>query len=222
MTILGIDTTGTISSIALRRNGETIAESSRHSTDGLAHVIFPQLEDLLYSAECSLAEIDCFAAANGPGSFTGVRVGLTAVKGLAEALGKPVAAISNLRALATFGGGDRRVVLLDARRNEVYAAVYDGTLHAILPETVTNFLVWIQRLENVIYEFIAPSGTSFRDEIAGSKFSKMRWIESPPSIAAAIALTAEIDSMNGALTSPLEADANYVRSSDAELAWRDR
>ena len=70
-----------------------------------------------------LEEIDCFAAASGPGSFTGVRVGLAAVKGLAEALGKPAVGISNLRALSLFGKAALRAVVLDARRGEVYGAV---------------------------------------------------------------------------------------------------
>ncbi len=70
--------------------------------------------------------VDCFAAASGPGSFTGVRVGLACVKGLAEALGKPAVAVSNLRAIASFGTAPWRAVVLDARRGEIYGAVYDA------------------------------------------------------------------------------------------------
>ena len=72
--------------------------------------------------------MDCFAAASGPGSFTGVRVGLAAVKGLAEAAGKRVVAVSNLRALAFFGSAPLRATVIDARRGEVYAALYNSRL----------------------------------------------------------------------------------------------
>jgi tRNA threonylcarbamoyladenosine biosynthesis protein TsaB len=80
-----------------------------------------------------LVEIDCFAAASGPGSFTGVRVGLSAVKGMAAALGKPAAGISNLRALASFGNLEPAI---EARRGEVYTAVYDAELRLVSPEVI--------------------------------------------------------------------------------------
>ena len=133
MTILALDTTSEFGSLALRKNGVTIAEIALDSKDGFAHLIFQALDDLLAEARISLEEIDCFAAASGPGSFTGVRVGLAAVKGLAAATGKPAVGISNLRALASLGNLNP---VIDARRGEVYTAVYDRDLRLISPETV--------------------------------------------------------------------------------------
>ena len=72
-----------------------------------------------------------------PGSFTGVRIGLACVKGLAEAYGKPVVAVSNLEVLAAFGEAPLRAVVLDARRGEVYGAVYNDRGEVILPEAVS-------------------------------------------------------------------------------------
>jgi tRNA threonylcarbamoyladenosine biosynthesis protein TsaB len=136
VTILALDTTSPYGSLALRRDGATLSELALHSSHGYAHLIFQGITDLLRDAGVELPEIDCFAAASGPGSFTGVRVGLAAVKGLAAALGKPAAAISNLRALAALGN---LTPVIDARRGEVYTAVYDTELRLVSPETVQPF-----------------------------------------------------------------------------------
>ena len=136
MTILALDTTSQHGSLALRRDGAILSELELHSSDGYDHLIFQAITDLLRNAGVQLSEIDCFAAASGPGSFTGVRVGLAAVKGLAAALGKPVAGISNLRALAALGD---LTPAIDARRGEVYTAVYDAELRLLSPETIEPF-----------------------------------------------------------------------------------
>ena len=186
--------------MAVRRAGETVAEIHLHSPEGFGHVIFNAIEDALAVANTRLEEIDCFAAASGPGSFTGVRVGLSAVKGLAEALGKPAAAISNLRALSLFGHASLRAVVLDARRGEVYGAVYDAQTHMVVPETVSTRAVWLATL--------APGSevVSFED--------------GPCHLASAVARCAEIDGP-ASWHDPAELDANYVRRSDAELFWKD-
>jgi tRNA threonylcarbamoyladenosine biosynthesis protein TsaB len=133
VTILALDTTSERGSLALRRDGATVAELALHSADGYGHLIFQGIADLVLSAGVLLSEIDCFAAASGPGSFTGVRVGLAAVKGLAAALGKPAAGISNLRAMAALGN---LMPVIDARRGDVYTAVYDAELRLLSPETI--------------------------------------------------------------------------------------
>ena len=101
--------------------------------------VFQRIQQLLARHGVNVDQMDCFAAASGPGSFTGVRVGLTAVKGLAEATGKRVVAVSNLRALAFFGTAQLRAALLDARRGEVYGAVFNDRLEIVAPEVVTKF-----------------------------------------------------------------------------------
>ena len=221
MTILALDTTTEFGSMALRVDGKTMGESHLHSNDGFAHVVFQSMEEMLARSGQSLSEIDCFAAGAGPGSFTGVRVGLTAAKGLAEALNKPVAAVSNLRALAAFGASERRAVVLDARRGEVYAAVYDAKLNLMQPEIVIKFSDWLQGLEAETYEFITATSAPFQTISGGTRFAQMQWTEAPRSIASAVALCAEIDAADGKLLDPLAADANYVRRSDAELAWKE-
>lgn len=215
MTILAVDTTSEFGSMALLSDGELIAESKSHSPEGYAHVIFGEMEDLLGRAGVRLAEIDCFAAASGPGSFTGVRVGLAAVKGLAEATGKAAVGVSNLQALSSFGNLPLRAVVLDARRGEVYAAVYNSELAPVVPETVLKLSIWLESLETHEYELIADA--RFRPALAGTRFAAMPYVEAPRYLAAAVARCAEKSSW----LDPAALDANYVRRSDAELLWKD-
>jgi tRNA threonylcarbamoyladenosine biosynthesis protein TsaB len=219
ITILAVDTTSEFGSIAVRRNGENIGEKPLHSPDGFAHVIFGEIDRLLTHLGLTLADVDCFASASGPGSFTGVRVGLTVVKGLAEAMSKPVVPVSNLRALAAFGHLDRRAVILDARRGDVYAAVYDAGLQPVAPETVSKLPAWLESLDSGPHEFITPAGSAFESALRGSRFADMRWTAASRSLAHSIARCAELDFAAGLALPAVAADANYVRSSDAELFW---
>src|ERR1700685_3663459 len=114
--VLAIDTTGDMGSIAMAGEGGLIEEAVLDSPDGFAHVLFDEIERLLERHGLNISQIDAFASASGPGSFTGVRVGLTAVKGLAEATGRNVVAVSNLEALAWYGSRPLRAVVLDACR----------------------------------------------------------------------------------------------------------
>jgi tRNA threonylcarbamoyladenosine biosynthesis protein TsaB len=213
--ILALDTTSEFASVAVRSEGRTTAELMLRSPDGFAHVIFHAIGDVLAQAGIRLEKVDCFAAASGPGSFTGVRVGLSAVKGLAEALGKTVLGVSNLRALGSFGNLPLRAVFNDARRGEVYAAVYNSDLEPVAPEAVLKLSDWLAMLHEPQYEFI--SGSLAADALQGTRFAGMPFIEAPKSLAAAVAFCAERD--RG--LDPATLDANYVRRSDAELFWRD-
>jgi tRNA threonylcarbamoyladenosine biosynthesis protein TsaB len=215
VTVLALDTTSEFGGLAVRSEGRTIAELTLQSTEGFGHLIFPAIENVLAQAGVGLEEIDCFAAASGPGSFTGVRVGLSAVKGLAEASAKKAIAVSNLRALAAFGDLPLRAVVLDARRGEVYAAIYNADLEPLAPEAVLKFSDWLATLDQPSYEFI--SGSFSADVLKGTRFAGMPFVEAPKNLAAAIALCAERD--RG--LDPAALDANYVRRSDAELFWRD-
>jgi tRNA threonylcarbamoyladenosine biosynthesis protein TsaB len=221
VTILALDTTSEFGSLALRANGETVAELALHSPDGFAHVIFQAIQQLLGDAGFSLDQIDCFAAASGPGSFTGVRVGLSAIKGLAEAIGKPAVGVSNLRAMSSFGNLAHRAVVLDARRGEVFTAIYNAQLEIVVPEAVLKFSTWLETLSLPLYEFIWISGAPFRSALEGTRFAEMPFIEVPHNLASAAAGCAEIDGLSGNWLDPAALDANYVRRSDAELFWKE-
>lgn len=215
MIILALDTTSEFGSLAISSHGQIVAELSLHSLEGFAHLIYPALERLLAQAGVRLAEIDCFAAASGPGSFTGVRVGLSAIKGLADAMGKPALGVSNLRALSSFGNLPLRAVVLDARRGDVYAAVYNHELEPVVPELVGKLSPWLKTLTEPVYQFISPVALP----LEGTRFANMPFLETPRSLAAAVARCAETNP--DAWLDPAALDANYVRRSDAEMFWKE-
>jgi tRNA threonylcarbamoyladenosine biosynthesis protein TsaB len=199
--ILSIDTTSEFGSIALTEANVLVEEIALHAPEGFGHVLFGHIQHLLEKNGTTVHQMECFAAASGPGSFTGVRVGLAAAKGLAEAAGKRVVAVSNLRALAFFGSAPLRATVIDARRGEVYAAVYNSRLELVLPEAVLQLEAWLPRL---------PAGCELISNVAA-----------PRALAAAIGHIAWDDFTAGRSSDPAGIDANYVRRSDAELFWKD-
>jgi tRNA threonylcarbamoyladenosine biosynthesis protein TsaB len=221
VTILALDTTSEFGSLAIRANGQIVAQIGLHSPEGFAHLIFPAIVNVLTDAGMSLEQIDCFAAASGPGSFTGVRVGLSAVKGLAEAMGKAALGVSNLRAMSSFGNLANRAVVLDARRGEVFTAIYNAQFEIVVPEAVLNFPTWLENLRLPLYEFIWVAGAPFRSALEGTRFAEMPFADVPRNLAAAVARCAEIDGQSRKWVDPAALDANYVRRSDAELFWKD-
>jgi tRNA threonylcarbamoyladenosine biosynthesis protein TsaB len=220
--ILAIDTTSEFGSLALVDNGALIEEVALHSADGFGHVVFSQVEALLARHAWKPAEIDCFAAAAGPGSFTGVRVCVAAVKGLGEALSKPVVAVSNLQAVAWHGSAPLRAVVLDARRGEVYGAAYSASLEMVSPEVVAKFPAWLTTLPEGELEFLSTDLGQFRHTLEGTRFAGASLREVPRALAGAVGCIAAARFAAGLAMSPATIDANYVRRSDAELLWKDR
>lgn len=219
--ILAVDTTHEFGSLALARGGELVEEMLLHSPEGFGHVLYGHLGALLGRHGINVRDVDCFAAASGPGSFTGVRVGLACVKGLAEAAGKPVAPVSNLEALAYFGRAPLRAVVLDARRGEVYGAVYDARGNAVVPESVGKFGAWLAALPEGEIEFVAADFAPFRPALAGTPFELAPVTEAPRALAGAIARIALERLRQGRACDPAAVDANYVRRSDAESFWKE-
>ena len=219
--IVAIDTTSESGSLALIENGSLLDEVSVWSTEGFGHVLFPQLELLLSRHGRSPADVDCYAAAAGPGSFTGVRVGLAAIKGLGEALGKPVVAVSNLQAVAWHGTALLRAAVSNARRGEVYGAVYSARLELVSPGRVLGFSAWIDSLPDTNVEFLSTDFSAFAAEIAQSRFKDAPRTTVPRALAGAVGRIAADRLAAGLATGPAAADANYVRRSDAELYWKE-
>jgi tRNA threonylcarbamoyladenosine biosynthesis protein TsaB len=207
--ILAIDTTSEYGSLALCEQRRVIEEVAIHSPDGFAHVVFQELQELLTRNGLRIADIDRYAVASGPGAFTGVRVGLAMAKGLAFASGKKVVPVSILQAVASFGHGQLRAPLVEARRGEIYGAVYDADLRTVMPEVVSTFEQFLAMLPAGPIEFIAMDSVLARD--------RQPVTVAPRTLAAAIGKIAALN--DGEM--PEVIDANYVRRSDAELFWKD-
>ncbi len=126
MLILAFESSARAASVALVEDGRLISQYSQCS--GLTHsrTLLPMAEDMLKNAELSLDKVDLFAVAHGPGSFTGIRIGVSTVKGLAWAADKPCVGVSTLEAMAGHGlaAGGLVCPVMDARRSQVYNALF--------------------------------------------------------------------------------------------------
>jgi tRNA threonylcarbamoyladenosine biosynthesis protein TsaB len=137
------------------------------------------------------------------------------MKGLAEAAGKPMVAVSNLQAMAWYGEGPLRAPLLDARRGEIFGALYDAHLELVSPEVVTRFQEWAPTIPYQA-EFIVVDPTPFMPALP------RRPRQAPRALASAVARIAQSRYLRGEAVDPALVDANYVRRADAELKWTDR
>ena len=126
MLILAFESSARAASVALVEDGRLISQYSQCS--GLTHsrTLLPMAEDMLKNAELSLDKVDLFAVAHGPGSFTGIRIGVSTVKGLAWAADTPCVGVSTLEAMAWHGlaAGGLVCPVMDARRSQVYNALF--------------------------------------------------------------------------------------------------
>jgi tRNA threonylcarbamoyladenosine biosynthesis protein TsaB len=214
--ILALDTTSEFGSLALVDHAQVIDEVLLHAPEGFGPVLYPRLERLLSRNRVNVNAMECFAAASGPGSFTGVRIGLAAIKGLAEASSRTAVAVSNLQALAWFGTRPLRATLLDARRGEVYGAVYDDHLELVRPEVVMKFPDWLRTLPAGELEFVAADFAPF----APHADPRVPVVTAPRALAGAVGRVAWKRLLTGEVSDPAALDANYVRRSDAEILWK--
>ena len=151
MNIVAIDTSGPTASCAVMRDGEII--HSVFLNQGLTHseTIMPALDEAMTSAQIDCSQVDAFVAVAGPGSFTGVRIGVCAVKGLAHAHNTPCASVDALEALAmnVIGFDGIACPILDARRGQVYCAAFDvrGELPVrVLPDQALELNAYLAQL----------------------------------------------------------------------------
>ncbi len=126
MRYLTIDTATKITTLALGENGKLVAENFLHTGKTHSERLIPMLDQLLNASDWKLNELDFIGAVRGPGSFTGIRIGIATAQGIAQVLGIPVIGISTLDTLAWAGRHrtEETVVILDARKNEFYTARY--------------------------------------------------------------------------------------------------
>lgn len=141
MNILCIETSGINCSVAVARNGEVIAEESENKGKFThAETLHLFIEKVLADTKLPMNHIDAIAISGGPGSYTGLRIGVSAAKGLCFALNIPLISVSTLQILATQINDSQFIIpMLDARRMEVYSAVF-GQNHNELENTQAKIL----------------------------------------------------------------------------------
>jgi len=229
MLVLSLDTTTPNASCAVARDGVVINEEPIDTSRQLALQLPGALRDILDLSATALEEIDAFAVATGPGSFTGLRIGIATMQGLAFGLGKPLIGISGLTALRAVASpaflGSRIATWVDAWRGDVYAALFEDGQQIGEPIVAkpADLLDDLARGKSAPYTndvlFIGDGAETYRDLIV-SRLGHVARMADPvvPLLAAVIAMLATIEYKNGQRPPPHAIRPIYVRRSDAELA----
>ena len=136
--ILNIDTAQEIAQVSVAQNGQVLAGASNEEQREHAAFVQPAIQSLMASLNLSMSQLNAVAISMGPGSYTGLRVGMASAKGICYTLKIPLIGVGTLELMAYAAqlvepDFDQWCPMIDARRQEVYTAVYDRDLHAILP-----------------------------------------------------------------------------------------
>lgn len=174
MKILAIDTSTMISSCSLMEDGFVIGDFSINQQKTHSETLVPMIEDMLGRVGVDISEIDLFVAVTGPGSFTGIRIGVTTIKALAMALDKKIVGVNTLEAMAEGVFTDEKVVpLIDARGRRVYYAVYGGYDKKVLVEpslTTIDELVETLKKSGEKYIFTGDCAKIYENELDFENF----------------------------------------------------
>lgn len=216
MLLLVTDTSGKHGSVGLARasaRAVELIEAVPLAGGTFSAQLVPQIAGLLETRGFSKREIDGFVVVSGPGSFTGLRVGLAAIKALAEILGKPIVPVSLLEVIAASSGACGRIAAaLDAMRGEVYLGKYDvnGPTELLGEELLTRAEFLSATKELVV---ATPDETL----AALAREAGIRVVQIPRPDAEKIARLGWERLQRGQTVTPEQLEANYIRRSDAEI-----
>ena len=221
MVILALDTTTPTGSAALAVDGVVVREEGSDPSLPPATRLPRDLMTLLDHGSMRLGDVDAFAVATGPGSFTGLRIGIATMQGLAFAAGKPLLGVSALDALARAGegeaGGRRIATWVDAWRGEVYAALYDGGREIEAPVVSAPDDI-LSRLRGAPTFFIGDGARTYHDKIREALGDDGHIASTAtPLLAGIIAILGGELAAHGAYAPPHAIRPLYVRRTDAEL-----
>jgi tRNA threonylcarbamoyladenosine biosynthesis protein TsaB len=239
MLVLAVDTSTKLGSVAVLRDSGLLAVRASDSGTPHAAGLFADLQCLLEQLGTSITAFDLFAVAAGPGSFTGLRVGLTAAKAWAEAFSRPIAPVSSLEAIAVQAFllpdlivGAPIVAVQDARRGQVFGCTYERAADTkeALKALGEEVLLPASEFLNVTAElvgprqpiFVSPAVEPIQSALKGSAFEHCRVETVSGVLAPFIGKLGYARALRGDVTDAMHLDANYIRRTDAEVKWTDR
>lgn len=228
MNILALDSSGLAASVALVNKDKVLGEFFLNHKKTHSQTLMPLLEGLLKELDFDKKDIDCVAVTKGPGSFTGLRIGMGTAKGLATALGKKMVTVSTLDVIAYNLAEFRGIIVpvMDARRNQVYFSVYhsDGkSIERLWDYDAKDIKEVLDIVSNITDDavFLGDGAEVFREEIENAGFS----IANPTRIiqrAACLGRLALKEAEAGHFVEPGEAELMYLRKSQAERELEER
>lgn len=229
MNILALDATAIAASCAVASDAHTLAEF--RVDNGLTHseLLLPMAEACLHAGQMQIGDVDLFACTVGPGSFTGVRIGVATVKGLAFGTGKRCAAVSTLEALAEnlMPLSGIYCATMNARRGQVYNALFenrDGVLTRLCPDRAISLEALAKELNKQYHGFkVRPVGDGYDITLPYLREAGVRVLETPENLrlqsAASVARCAWRMALSGNTVSDTALVPLYLRLPQAE---RDR
>ena len=225
MLILGIDTSSPTGSVALVDNNYVISESLLNSSQRYSDKLLIEVDAVLNSSKTKLNQIDGFVITTGPGSFTGLRVGMSLLKGLILATQKPFASVNTLDAYAeTVQPGPYAICpVLDARKKEVYTALYNSENGLCVRETPDQAIKPGELCDQIKKPTVfVGNGLVAYKELLSSRL-KEKCIHNAPikklTVAASAILIAYRDLKNNLQNDLDSLTINYIRPSEAELNY---
>jgi len=228
MKYLTIDTTTKVTAVSLAEDGRLIAESFLHTAKTHSERLIPMLDQLLTAASWTLQELEMIGVVRGPGSFTGIRIGIATAQGLAQVLKLPLLAVLSLDALAWAGLGrvEDIVPILDARKSEWYTARYrwvkgqEKVQCLTLPQAIPTDL-WLESLRGLerpicfVGDATAKAKTQIEEVLGENAVILPDYVSLPRGAYAARAIWQRWQETGvGELVEPL-----YIRFSEAEVNW---
>ena len=157
MKILSISTSSKIASVAISENENLILELNANDIKTHSETIIPLIQELLKQASLDLSQIDLISCDIGPGSFTGIRIGIASTKAIAESLNIPIVSVSSLEVLAyNVEGGtyDTICSIIDARNDQIYAGIFDKNftlLEDYIADDINTVINALKKYNNIVY-----------------------------------------------------------------------
>lgn len=224
MNVLAFDTSAQSCSIALMTDGKLVAESTSDEKGTHTKRLMPMIDILLKRVDLHLEAIDGFAATIGPGSFTGLRIGISTLKGFAAATQKPIVGVSALEALANQCPGDTEIIspMLDARKSEVYYCLYRRSPQRPVALTSERNAAPADAAAAIKMPctFIGDGAYAYRDQMIAALGSKAIFAPESENIirAGTVAALGFERLIKGYSDDPLAIAPHYIRKSDVERA----
>lgn len=221
--------------MGILRDEKVLISASHDGNSDYSSWILPTAHAILRESGFKIADLDVLSAASGPGSFTGVRVGLTSIKAWSEAYSKPIVAVSRLEAMCaevSTGEGEENgfiAAYFDAKRGQVFGGLYGREqegLELVEQEMVIapeGFLRWVDERTTekaVFWVSLDPEIIGGLESWRNGSVPRPKIQKSPRILAPTIGRLAYQRAMQNRMTDALALDAEYVRRSDAEMFWK--
>lgn len=228
MKVLAIDTSTMISSVGVLDGEYSLGEYSLNQVKTHSELLMPMTDELLKRLKLTFDDIDLFAVAKGPGSFTGLRIGMSAIKTMAQVLDKKIVGVSTLEALAFGIVSDRLIVpIIDARGKRYFSAIYKwegDKLVNLVDEGLFKEKDLVEFLENSQDDLVLVGDTLnlLKDKLKDLKHIRFANARQNNCLAISIAQLASIKAESGEFDSYYDLAPNYIRKSQAELDYDKR